>query len=60
MGAVTYINERRDFCTYKMSLIEEFGCCKELASRLRYARSMVEKLLTCKSTGSSAATSSAR
>ncbi|XP_060754545.1 serine/threonine-protein kinase PLK1 [Neoarius graeffei] len=50
MGAVTYINERRDFCTYKMTLIEEYGCCKELASRLRYARSMVEKLLACKST----------
>ncbi|TUV13731.1 Serine/threonine-protein kinase PLK1 [Bagarius yarrelli] len=52
MGAVTYINERRDFCTYKMSLIEEYGCCKELASRLRYARSMVEKLLASKSTTS--------
>ncbi|XP_036418519.1 serine/threonine-protein kinase PLK1 [Colossoma macropomum] len=50
MGAVTYINERREFCTYKMSLIEEYGCCKELASRLRYARSMVEKLMACKNT----------
>ncbi|CAB1344079.1 unnamed protein product [Coregonus sp. 'balchen'] len=37
------------FRTYKMSLIEEFGCCKELASRMRYARLMVEKLLACKS-----------
>uniref|UniRef100_A0A3B4CAK6 Serine/threonine-protein kinase PLK n=1 Tax=Pygocentrus nattereri TaxID=42514 RepID=A0A3B4CAK6_PYGNA len=50
MGAVTYINERREFCTYKMSLIEEYGCCKELASRMRYARSMVEKLMACKNT----------
>ncbi|KAK3530669.1 hypothetical protein QTP86_031662 [Hemibagrus guttatus] len=50
MGAVTYINERRDFCTYKMSLIEEYGCCKELASRLRYAHTMVEKLLASKGT----------
>lgn len=58
MGAVTYINERRDFCTYKMSLIEEYGCCKELASRLRYARSMVEKLMASKTTAT--ATSSGR
>ncbi len=50
MGAATYINEKREFYTYKMSLIEEFGCCKELASRLRYARNMVEKLMACKST----------
>ncbi|XP_042336604.1 serine/threonine-protein kinase PLK1 [Sceloporus undulatus] len=49
MAAVTYINEKRDFRTYKLSLIEEFGCCKELANRLRYARTMVEKLLTSKS-----------
>ncbi|XP_030636675.1 serine/threonine-protein kinase PLK1 isoform X2 [Chanos chanos] len=58
MGAVTYIDEKRDFRTYKMSLIEEFGCCKELASRMRYARNMVEKLLACKST--TAAATSAR
>lgn len=49
MAAVTYINERREFHTYKLALIEEFGCCKELASRLRYAHTMVEKLLGSKS-----------
>ncbi|XP_010901426.1 serine/threonine-protein kinase PLK1 [Esox lucius] len=49
MGAVSYIDEKREFRTYKISLIEEFGCCKELASRMRYARMMVEKLLACKS-----------
>uniref|UniRef100_A0A672MQF4 Serine/threonine-protein kinase PLK n=1 Tax=Sinocyclocheilus grahami TaxID=75366 RepID=A0A672MQF4_SINGR len=54
MGAVTYINEKREFYTYKMTLIEEFGCCKELASRLRYARNMVEKLMACKSTAATA------
>lgn len=54
MGAVTYINERRDFRTYKMSLIEEHGCCNQLAARLRYGRSMVEKLLSCKSTATTA------
>ncbi|XP_074866735.1 LOW QUALITY PROTEIN: serine/threonine-protein kinase PLK1 [Carettochelys insculpta] len=49
MAAVTYIDEKRDFRTYKLSLIEDHGCCKELASRLRYARTMVEKLLSSKS-----------
>ncbi|XP_061456190.1 serine/threonine-protein kinase PLK1 [Rhineura floridana] len=49
MAAVTYINEKREFRTYKLTLVEEFGCCKELASRLRYARTMVEKLLSYKS-----------
>lgn len=48
MAAVTYIDERREFRTYKLSLLEEFGCCKELASRIRYAKLMVEKLLACK------------
>ncbi|KAK6476026.1 serine/threonine-protein kinase PLK1-like [Huso huso] len=50
MAAVTFIDEKREFRTYKLSLIEEHGCCKELASRLRYARTMVEKLLAPKST----------
>ncbi|XP_069503491.1 serine/threonine-protein kinase PLK1 [Ambystoma mexicanum] len=45
MAAVAYIDEKREFSTFKLSLIEEHGCCKELASRLRYARTMVEKLM---------------
>lgn len=49
MAAVTYINEKRDFQTYRLSLLEEYGCCKELASRLRYARTMVDKLLSSRS-----------
>ncbi|XP_075948061.1 serine/threonine-protein kinase PLK1 [Anarhichas minor] len=48
MGAVTYIDEKREFRTYKLSLLEEFGCCKELASRMRYGKLMVEKLLDSK------------
>lgn len=48
MGAVTYIDEKREFRTYKLSLLEEFGCSKELASRIRYAKLMVEKLLDSK------------
>lgn len=49
MAAVTYIDEKRDFRTYRLSLLEEHGCCKELASRLRYARTMVDKLLSSRS-----------
>lgn len=49
MAAVSYIDEKREFRTYKLSLIEEFGCSKELASRLRYARTMVEKLQNTRS-----------
>ncbi|XP_059196694.1 serine/threonine-protein kinase PLK1 [Centropristis striata] len=49
MNAVTYIDEKREFRTYKLSLLEEFGCSKELASRMRYAKLMVEKLLDSKS-----------
>lgn len=49
MAAVTYIDEKRDFRTYKLSLLEEFGCSKELSSRIRYAKLMVEKLLDSKS-----------
>ncbi|KAM3623021.1 uncharacterized protein V6R79_006072 [Siganus canaliculatus] len=52
MAAVTYIDEKREFRTYKLSLLEEFGCSKELASRIRYAKLMVEKLLESKPAGS--------
>ncbi|XP_061536345.1 serine/threonine-protein kinase PLK1 [Phycodurus eques] len=45
MSAVTYIDERRDFRTYKLSLLEEFGCTKEFFSRMRYAKLMVERLM---------------
>ncbi|KAL4659106.1 serine/threonine-protein kinase PLK1-like [Arapaima gigas] len=52
MGAVTYIDEQREFRTYRLSMIEEHGCSRELASRLRYARTMVEKLLAGKTSTS--------
>ncbi|XP_076003736.1 serine/threonine-protein kinase PLK1 isoform X2 [Genypterus blacodes] len=45
MGAVTYIDEKREFRTFKLSQLEEFGCTKELTSRIHYAKLMVEKLL---------------
>jgi len=57
MGAVTYIDEQKTFRTYRFSLIEEFGCSKELASRLLYAKTMVERLLTSRSVSSASSTS---
>lgn len=49
MQAVTYIDEKRDFHIFKLTGIEKYGCTRELASRLRYARTMVERLMTSKS-----------
>ncbi|XP_076355007.1 serine/threonine-protein kinase PLK1-like isoform X1 [Tachypleus tridentatus] len=48
MGAVTYINGK-EFRTFRLKLIEDFGCSQELASRLLYARTMTERLLTSQS-----------
>ena len=56
MGAVTYIDENKSFRTFRFSLLEEFGCSEELATRLLYAKTMVERLLTSRTVG---ATSSA-
>ncbi|UYV62169.1 PLK1 [Cordylochernes scorpioides] len=44
MEAVTYIDEKRDFRTYRLKSIEKFGCTPELFSRLQYALTMVERL----------------
>lgn len=49
MQAVTYIDEKRESRVFKFSLIEKFGCSKELSSRIRYAKTMVERLITSKS-----------
>jgi polo-like kinase 1 len=44
MGSVTYVNDKRDFFTYKFSLLQEYGCTADLYSRLRYANDIVHKL----------------
>lgn len=46
MGAVSYIDETAQFRTFRLSEIEKVGCSKELATRLEYARAMVERLIT--------------
>ncbi|XP_063050204.1 serine/threonine-protein kinase PLK1-like [Engraulis encrasicolus] len=48
MGAVTYIDKQCECRTYRLSLLEEFGCSKELAGHLRFAHNMVKKLLARK------------
>lgn len=45
MSAVTYIDESKCVHTYRMPLIHKYGCCKELFNRLRYARTMSERLI---------------
>ncbi|XP_014661949.1 PREDICTED: serine/threonine-protein kinase PLK1-like isoform X2 [Priapulus caudatus] len=49
MGASTYIDDKRNFRTFRFNLLEEHGCSRELASRMRYARTMVERLMASKS-----------
>ena len=49
MGAVTYIDNSREARTYRLPLLEKHGCPRELASRLQYAKTMVERLMTVKS-----------
>lgn len=44
MEAVSFIDEERKFTVYSLKLIEQYGCNSILASRLKYAKSMVEKL----------------
>lgn len=57
MGAVTYIDERRDYRTFKLSLIEKFGCNKEIFTRLKYAKTIVERIMTSKMSGRHKSTS---
>lgn len=45
MSAVSYIDENKTFRTYKLSLIERYGCTKEICNRLRYAKTMCERLI---------------
>lgn len=44
MQAVSFIDDKRNFRTFRFSLIEQFGCPKDLLSRLKYARAMLENL----------------
>jgi polo-like kinase 1 len=45
MSAISYIDENKTFRTYRLPLIEHYGCSKDLHSRLRYAKTMTERLI---------------
>ena len=45
MGAVTVIDERKNFRTFKFSLLAEHGCTSDLLYRLQYAHEKIPFLL---------------
>jgi polo-like kinase 1 len=45
MGAVTLIDRNGDFRTYKLGLMEQYGCRKDLYWRLRYAVRRIDEML---------------
>lgn len=45
MGAVTVIDERKNFRTFKYSLLAEHGCTTDLLCRLQYAHDKLPFLL---------------
>ncbi|CAF3726918.1 unnamed protein product [Adineta steineri] len=49
MSAVTYINEHREIRTYRLPALEQYGCSKQLFTRIKYAKSMVDRILANKS-----------
>lgn len=44
MAAATYIDESKKFRTFPLKNIEKHGCCRSLASRLHYARKMIDQI----------------
>jgi polo-like kinase 1 len=45
MGAVTLIDRHGTFRTYRLSLMEQYGCSKDLYWRLRYAVKRINEML---------------
>lgn len=52
MGAVTYIDESKNFRVFRLKQLESHGCSQELLTRLEYAFSIVERLLKGRSVSS--------
>ena len=52
MGAVTYIDAEKKFRTFRLNLLAKHGCTRELIHRMRYAKTMLEKLIASRSTTS--------
>lgn len=58
MQAVTYIDEHKNFRTFKLDLLAQYGCKSGLLCRLKYAKTMVERIMQMKSTSGSSVKSS--
>lgn len=46
MGAVTVIDEHKNFRTFRYSLLAEHGCSSDLLQRLQYAHEKIPFLLS--------------
>ncbi|XP_067932034.1 serine/threonine-protein kinase PLK1-like [Watersipora subatra] len=49
MQAVTYIDEHKVFRTFKLELLAKYGCKSGLMCRLKYAKTMVERIMQMRS-----------
>merc|ERR1711976_818216 len=59
MGAVTYIDEKRNNRTFRFDLIQKHGCSEEVATRLQYALEKVETMINSSSKAQSVGGSTA-
>lgn len=50
MQAVTYIDEHKTFRTFKLDLLVKYGSKGGLLCRLKYAKTMVERIMQMRST----------
>ncbi|GAB6019425.1 Serine/threonine-protein kinase plk1 [Chamberlinius hualienensis] len=48
MSAVTYIDSSAECRTYRLNLLDKWGCSREVYQRLRYTSSMIDKLMSPK------------
>lgn len=48
MSAVTYINEHREIRTYRLASLGQCGCSKQLFTRIKYAKSMIDRILAAR------------
>lgn len=45
MSAVTYMDNDKNFRTFRFSTITEHGCSKDLYQKIRYAQEKLKKLI---------------
>lgn len=49
MGAVTLIDGRKQFRTFRLTSLAQYGCCSDLLQRLEYVNEKITFLLAPKS-----------